>query len=114
MKILVCGDRKWSDYGKILTRLRSLPPRTEIIHGGADGADSIGGQVAKELGLQVIAVLADWTKYGRAAGPIRNQRMLELHPDLVIAFHSNLEASKGTKNCLAQAEKLGIPTEVIK
>lgn len=52
---------------------------------------------------------ADWNRYGRAAGPIRNRQMLtEGKPDLVVAFHDDIESSKGTKDMVTIAEKAGV------
>jgi hypothetical protein len=49
--------------------------------------------------MPVIAMPADWANHGKAAGPIRNRKMLDLKPDLVLAFHADLTNSKGTKDC---------------
>lgn len=114
MCVIVCGDRNWIDPAPIAARLKSLPPRSLIIHGAARGVDSIGGRVAIELGLfYVRAIPANWKKYGRAAGPIRNREMLDMKPDLVLAFHSDIASSKGTKDCVTEAKRRGIPVEVI-
>lgn len=114
MKVLICGDRNWSDSKKIADRVKQLPANTVVIHGACRGADRIAGNAAFNLGYKIVQFPAQWKKYGRAAGPIRNQRMLDEKPDLVIAFHSNLAESKGTKNMLKIATDAGIPTEVIK
>jgi len=119
MKVLVCGDRSWSDRDTVHQRLAQLPPGTVVIHGDCKGADKIAGTVAEELGLAVIAVPAKWGQYGKVgpgdpAGPIRNKAMLDLNPDLVIAFHADLSRSKGTKGMKALAEKAGVPVEVIR
>ena len=114
MRVLVCGDRHWTDRGAILDRLKRLPPGTVIIHGAAKGADTIAGEVAVSLGFAVEPYPADWKRYGRAAGPIRNAKMLQDgKPDLVIAFHADIEASKGTKNMLGLARASGIDTELL-
>lgn len=68
----------------------------------------MAGEVATELGCQVEVFPADWKKYGRAAGPIRNNEMLDSDPDVVLAFHDSLETSKGTKHCVEQALKRGM------
>jgi hypothetical protein len=83
-----------------------------IIHGAAKGADTIAGNIANKLGFQVVSVPAEWEKYGRAAGPIRNKIMLNMEPDLVLAFHSDIENSKGTKNMVEIARKKGVETIV--
>ncbi len=67
--------------------------------------------VAKNI--EALEFKADWLKEGRAAGPIRNKKMLvEGKPDLVVAFHNDIDASKGTKNMLKQAQKAGIATRL--
>jgi hypothetical protein len=64
------------------------------------------------LGIPVQPVPADWTTYGRAAGPIRNQRMLnEYHPNLVLAFPD--PESRGTWDMVRRAEKANVEVRVI-
>lgn len=113
MKILICGDRNWSDSGTILLRIERLPKNAIIISGGARGADTIAELIARSIGMKTQIFPAQWNLYGKAAGPIRNQQMLEENPDLVIAFHNDLNSSKGTKDMINRAKKAGIPTEVI-
>lgn len=114
MRVLVCGDRNWTNYSIIRSVLESLPTSTLIIEGEAKGADSIARDIAKMLGMTVIQFPADWTKYGKAAGPIRNRQMLkEGKPDRVIAFHSNISKSKGTADMVRVARQAGIPVEIV-
>lgn len=111
-RILVCGDRRWTERGRIYTVLSALRGKSvTIIHGAARGADTLAGDVAGGLGFIVVPVPADWAKYGRAAGPIRNRQMLDMQPDLVIAFHHDLPNSKGTKDCVLEARRRGIPVD---
>lgn len=117
MKILICGDRNWTDKQRIKEVLRkhlshlSDPNEALIIHGAARGADSLGGKVAAELGCRVKTYPALWTRYGKGAGPIRNQHMLDCeHPDLCLAFHSNISESKGTADMLRRCRKAGVPS----
>jgi len=58
---------------------------------------------------------ADWKKYGRAAGPIRNKQMVELGADLCLAFpdHPKGHGSRGTWNCVKLAQQAGIPVLVV-
>jgi hypothetical protein len=109
-RVLVCGDRRWSDRDVVERELRHHGA-TEVIHGGAKGADTCADDVAYyKLNLPVRVFLPDWGVYGRAAGPIRNQLMLtEGMPDLVLAFHTNIMKSKGTRDMVRRAEKAGIP-----
>jgi len=114
MKVIVCGSRGWKDWVTIKERLFKLPPDTIVIEGGCVGADLIARDVALEhLGLEVVEFPAAWKKYGKAAGPKRNIKMLDTKPDLVIAFHDDLSGSKGTKHIVTEAKKRGIKVEII-
>lgn len=113
MKVLISGSRDWLDEELILERLSKLPKDTVIIEGGARGADRLSKVVAERLGLEVVEFPADWEKYGKAAGPIRNRRMLSESPDLVIAFHEDLSKSRGTRDTVEEARRRGIKVEVI-
>jgi len=77
---------------------------TEIVSGGAKGADTLAEQFAKENNLPVKIFKPDWAKYGRGAGPVRNKQIVE-YADKVIAFWDG--ESKGTKSSIDLAEKSG-------
>lgn len=84
---------------------------TVVIHGAARGADTEAAWLARGRGLAVEAFPADWRKHGRAAGPLRNQRMLdEGKPDLVIAF----SGGKGTADMVRRAEAAGVKVVRVK
>lgn len=113
MKVLVCGDRNWNNYWAIYDVLHRLDRSSVIIHGAARGADTMAGVIAKNLGFaEIVAVPADWEQYGRAAGPIRNKKMLDMDPDLVLAFHSDIQNSKGTLNMVTIAKKKGVEVRI--
>jgi hypothetical protein len=113
MRVLICGDRNWDKEG-IVKRVLLQSGATVVIHGDARGADSIAGTLATSLGLKVEAFPADWQRYGRAAGPIRNQQMLdEGRPEKVIAFHPSIETSKGTADMVRRARAAGLPVTVV-
>lgn len=113
MLVLICGDRNWTDRQKVAARLAALPDGATIIHGACRGADRISGEESLRRGFSVKEFPADWEKYGKSAGPIRNDTMLVQKPDLVIAFHPNLAESKGTADTVRKARLQGIPVEVI-
>lgn len=113
MKVLVCGARDWSNWERIKWRLSQLPEGTEIIEGGAPGADLMSARFAKERGWKITQLDAQWNLYGRSAGPIRNRLMLDLCPELVVAFHNDLRVSKGTKDTVTEARRRKIPVEVV-
>lgn len=113
-RILVCGSRDWNNIELIHERLKDFPIDSVVIHGGCKGADIIAGVIAKELGMEVLCFTAEWKKYGKSAGPKRNQRMLdEGVPTLVLAFHDDINSSKGTLDMIKKAKGRGITVELI-
>jgi hypothetical protein len=116
-RILVCGDRNWTNINRIreiLTHYKHHTALSTIIEGEARGADTMARIVAIELSLEIVAFPAYWTKYGRGAGPIRNKQMLdEGHPQLILAFHNDILNSKGTLNMIKQAQVAHIPFYIV-
>jgi YspA, cpYpsA-related SLOG family len=110
VKVLVCGSRSWDRPPEIGRRLAALPPHSEIIHGGARGADQIAATYARALGLPEKEFPPNWGR-GRNAGIIRNLQMLDEQPDLVLAFWDGV--STGTKHTIEEAQRRGIPVEVV-
>lgn len=110
LRVIVCGSREWTDREAIADRLFDLPPGSTIVHGNAKGADRIAGQEAQKLGHEVEVHPANWNRWGKGAGPIRNTHMAELGADLCIAFWDG--RSKGTAHMVDCAEKHGIPLEL--
>jgi hypothetical protein len=114
MKVIVTGDRSWSDIETVASVLSWLPRETVLVEGGCRGLDLIARAVAEELGFSVREYAADWMRYGRSAGVVRNKTMLEsehlLHEpiDLCISFHDDISASKGTRDMVTRIDKAGI------
>lgn len=80
---------------------------TMVIHGGARGADKLAGEVAKELGIEVVVFPANWELYGKRAGYVRNQLMLDAgKPSLVLAFP--IGESRGTRMMIDIATRAGV------
>jgi hypothetical protein len=112
--VLVCGSRKWSSRPTIEREIRALGPNVLIAHGDCRGADKVAASIAESLKLQVLAFPADWETYGKSAGPIRNRRMLtSVEPVLVLAFHNDIENSRGTKDMVGFAKACGVPVRVV-
>lgn len=112
MRALVCGGRDYTDREMIWYHLDFFgPPEiTEVISGMARGADTIAAEWALRFKFPLHKFYADWERDGKAAGPIRNQRMLdEGKPDLVIAF----PGGRGTADMVRRAEKAGVPVHKI-
>jgi hypothetical protein len=111
MRILVCGSRNWSDAVAIETAIAARSSSPTIIHGGATGADEIAHGLARMHGWPVEVYPADWQQHGKAAGPLRNQKMLdEGKPDVVLAFP--VKDSRGTWDMIRRARAAGIPMEI--
>ena len=112
-RVLVCGGREygdredecrflWMKLDQLIAEVGSI----QVIAGGAKGADTVAAEYSTHYLKQEPEVyLADWDTHGRAAGPIRNQRMIdEGKPDLVLAF----PGGRGTDDMVRRAEKAGI------
>lgn len=113
--VLVCGSRKWKQRGLIFEQLDKLDrTNTIIVTGGQKGADTLAYEVANTMEFFcVITFPAWWNRQSLAAGPIRNQRMLDwAQPDLVLAFHEDAALGKGTRNMVAITRARGTPVEV--
>lgn len=80
--------------------------RIILVHGAARGADQLAASVGKSMGFVLEAHPAQWDVHGKAAGPIRNKEMVDLGADLALAFPRG--ASRGTRGCMALADKAGI------
>lgn len=118
MIVLVCGSRDWADESTIRRWLAELPAGTIVVHGAARGADTIAGEVARSLGFEVREYPARWDEEGRAAGPLRNQRMLdEERPDAALAFATALRTPAGrltgTGDMCARAVKAGVRVTIV-
>ncbi len=103
-RILACGGRDFTNVGTIgtvINILAEMHPGATLVHGGAPGADSWCGYYGGLAGLTVEAHAAKWNIYGKKAGPIRNQQMLDSGIDLVVAF----PGGRGTSDMVRRARK---------
>lgn len=111
MRILITGSRcrPAIDVYKVLDRYKGSV--REIIVGDATGADEAARTWAVSNGVGLTVHKADWNAYGRSAGPIRNQEMVDSGADLCLAFP--MPGSAGTWDCVRRAKKAGIVVTVI-
>ena len=109
-RVLVCGGRDYRNgirvgYELDLFNRGARGPITQIIHGGATGADAFGKDWAHQNHVPVRCFRAQWHSYGKAAGVLRNQKMLdEGKPHLVLAFPGR----RGTADMVRRAERASI------
>jgi len=100
MRIIITGGREYTDYDLVFrTLLEYVDQCPTIVNGGERGADTLAENVARALGFPVEKHPANWKELGPMAGPIRNQQMIDLGADLVIAF----PGGRGTLDCVRKA-----------
>lgn len=111
MKLAIVGSRNFTDYDlfRNVVSTLDLSNVSEIVSGGAAGADSLASRFASEIGIPVTEFLPDWS-LGRAAGPIRNKKIVEAS-NALLAFWDG--KSPGTKSSIEMARKKGIPVHVV-
>lgn len=106
--LLVCGGRDYLDFERAyadLCRVQEVTGFSVLVHGGARGADSWASRWAGGRVVETRIHPADWNRWGRRAGPIRNQEMLDQeHPDAVLAF----PGGPGTADMKIKALKQGL------
>lgn len=107
-RLLVCGGRDFNDARLLQDMLDHINGKRDVvvlISGGARGADHLGELWAHSRGIHTETYEAEWGEHGRAAGPIRNQRMIDDgKPDLVIAF----PGGRGTADMVRRARAAGV------
>lgn len=115
------GSRSWTDATAIHTVLdaiagsaRNMREPVTVVHGCAKGADLIadvwaGWRRAQGWPVWAERHLADWGKYGRRAGWVRNAHMVALGADICLAFIR--DGSRGATSCADMAEAAGIRTQ---
>lgn len=102
MKTIICGGRDYYLTETDRNRLSTLPI-TEVVSGGARGADHGGEVWAYYANVPIKKFPADWEKYGRAAGMVRNEQMAE-YAEACVAF----PGGRGTSDMVARAKKHGL------
>lgn len=118
LRILVTGSRGWTDVDTIIQTMHETaalyPNRRPVtlVHGAARGADQIAAGVAAMWGWQREPHPADWTRWGKRAGYLRNKEMIELGADFCLAFI--LDDSPGASMCARLAQEAYIPTLMVK
>jgi hypothetical protein len=103
-KTIIAGGRNYQFSDEDRKVLDSFEI-SEVVCGGANGADECGRRWAIDRGIPVKMFPADWGKHGKAAGPIRNREMAE-YGERLIAFWDG--QSRGTKNMIETARGLGL------
>ena len=112
MKVVIAGGRFFNDY-EMLEKgcdfMLQNQEEIEIVSGTAIGADKLGERYATERGYPIKKFPADWNKFGKSAGYVRNKEMAE-YADSVIVFWDGI--SRGTKMMIDLATAKGLPTKI--
>jgi hypothetical protein len=107
-RVIVCGGRDFhrpSQVNMALDRMHAVKQISCVIEGGASGADHLARRWAERNGVELLTFFAEWDGQGKAAGPLRNQRMIdEGKPDGIVAF----PGGRGTADMVSRAEAAGL------
>ena len=118
MRILVTGSRSWANESAVTKALFNYwrsggaPVDAVLVHGGAPGVDSIAATFWTDvLHLKAKCYEADWDNLGTAAGPVRNQAMVDSGADICLGFPvaHPLGRRSGTVDCMDRAAQARIP-----
>lgn len=118
MRLAIIGSRTFNDYSKLATIIQGhfYYPHlneffiSEIISGGAKGADKLAEDYAENWSLKITVLKPDWNKYGKSAGFRRNQQIVDAC-DIVLAFWDG--KSKGTQDSINKAKLAKKPTFIV-
>lgn len=111
MRTIIAGSRGIISPAALHFAVEECPwDITEVVSGGARGVDRMGEEWAESRGLPVKRFPAQWDKHGRAAGPIRNAEMARYAEALLALWDGQ---SRGTKNMIENAQKMGLKVHVV-
>ena len=116
LRLLVTGSRAYRDreaVAAVLLGLAQTHGPLFVLDGECPvgGLDQLAHDFAVEQGWPTRRMPADWRRYRKGAGRIRNQAMVDTHPDLCVGWPEDVTMySSGTVNCLEKAAKAHIPT----
>jgi predicted Rossmann fold nucleotide-binding protein DprA/Smf involved in DNA uptake len=113
MNLIIAGGRDFNDYNLLcneVNRFIGKEQNVTIISGLARGADKLGCRFAEENKYPLRGFAAEWGKFGRAAGPIRNKLMAK-NADALLAFWDG--KSRGTAHMIDYATEMGLKVKVV-
>ncbi len=106
IRVIIAGGRDFDDYALLRKTVDKFVAERQkdiiVVCGLATGADTLGEQYAKEHGCEIAYFPADWEKFGKRAGFIRNEEMAK-NADALIAFWDG--QSHGTANMIDLAKR---------
>jgi len=106
MKVIIAGSRDIADMSKVEAAIRHSKFKiTEVVGGGCSGVDRLGWRWAVDNKIPFTLFKANWNRYGKYAGPIRNREMA-CYADALIAVWDG--KSRGTRSMLNEAAEKGL------
>ena len=121
LKLIIAGGRDFTDYKLLEHEVKQFiieiagdqklrRDDVEIVSGLARGADSLGIDFANEHWLPVVEFIADWDKYGKSAGPFRNEEMAKYATHCIVFWDGK---STGSKNMIENCKKYNLTYKII-
>jgi YspA, cpYpsA-related SLOG family len=113
MKVIIAGGRTFNDFGLLCEKCDNIlvnQTDIEIVSGTANGADKLGERYASKRGYPCTRFPANWNKFGKSAGYLRNKEMAEYGDALIVFWDGK---SKGTKHMIDLAENFELKIRVI-
>ena len=112
--VIIAGGRNFNNYELLSNKCDfffSQKWPSSIVCGEARGADSLGKQDAQDHGIPIRSFPADWDRYGKKAGYLRNEEMAR-NADALIAFWDG--QSRGTGNMIEIAKRIGLAVRIVR
>lgn len=105
MKVAVIGSRTFTDKKLLEEELDKLNIEL-LISGGAQGADTLAENYARERNISVLIFKPDYQRHGKGAPLVRNKEIVN-HAEIIVAFWD--KKSRGTKFTVDYAKNKQLP-----
>lgn len=106
MRCIIAGSRNYNYMYKLEEVINTSEFEiTEVVSGGCRGVDQLGERWAREHNIPIKQFPADWQKYGKRAGPIRNRLMGEYADAGVILAYPDSRGSHNMLDVLMELKK---------
>ena len=106
MRTIIAGSRSINDYEALCKAVQESGFEIScVLSGAAAGVDALGERFALEHNIPIERFPADWKRFGRAAGPVRNRILAQHAKALIALMHPN---STGTRNMIQTAHQAGL------
>ncbi len=115
-RLVVAGCRDYNNYPNAAKEIKKQIKELGfgysviIVSGGATGADALGEKFARQHRLKIERFPAEWNKYGKSAGPRRNEQMTQVADGVIVFWDGQ---SRGTKSMIQCAKKYNKPCRII-